>query len=244
MMKYFILAFSVILIYASCSKSSTPTVSRQATLRTGRWKISSGSLTVKLPNGKDSSLNYMNFIPACHLDDYIDFNSPNYGAVFSGVTKCNPGDPDSVTFTYNLSDNDNELSINSNFYLYYGVSETIQPFVFDTLQNSPAPLVLDTLYGVLDTAAGYTRTVIVLDTIWNLQFTDTPITTNSVFQGQLSNFSASSFTFSYRIPSTYPDSLNHHTNLLIVAGPPVDSIDANPIIVPDSAIYTITYTNF
>ena len=120
-------------------------------------------------------------------------------------------------------------------------------FRFDTLQQSP--LVLDTLHGVLDTTAGYTRVVIILDTIWKRQFDSVSLPVTAVYNAAVTNFSQSSFTLSYTLVlppiTSYPDTTNHHTGWIIdnTTTPP-DTLDYLPIYRADTFKYNVTYTNF
>lgn len=233
MAKYFILSLSLVLIFlVSCNKKATPSASTYADwLRAGKWHLSSGTLTLKLPNGKDTSLNYMNWIPTCHRDDVFGFNSPTTGAVFNGGNRCNAGEADSISFNWKLSDDNNYLSLYNSFHLFYSVTESILPYVFDTLQWNPY-LVLDTLHGVNDTAAGYTRSVIVLDTIWNLHFDTTSVANTDIHNAPITNFSESAFTIYFTLLATYPDSTNGHPGLP----------DQFPIIRQDTFKYKVTYS--
>ena len=94
MKKYLLLAVSLILIFAACNKKpGTPTATRESMLRSGKWKITSGTLTVRLSNGGDTVLNYMNWIPACRQDDYlvlIPATTVRYSATAQSVTHQMP----------------------------------------------------------------------------------------------------------------------------------------------------------
>ena len=242
MAKYFILSFLfAIMVFTACNKKATPSAASMTDiLRNGRWKVTSGTLSVKLPDGKDTMLNYLNWIPACHQGDYFVFHAPTTGAVFN-ATPCNPGDPDSVSFTWELTNNNTCLSINSSDHLYYSVQYTVLlPFGFDTLSIGP-PLVLDTIHGVYDTAAGYTRSVIVLDTLWQLGFDTAAVPNTNIYNAPITNFSQSAFTLNFSLLSYYFDTTNHHTGMYIDASS--DTIDYNPIVRPDTFKYTVTFSN-
>jgi hypothetical protein len=249
MRKYLILILPVLLIYAACGKKpGTSIQTRENMLRKGKWKMSSGTLTMKLPSGADTVLNYMNWIPSCRQDDYLVFDSGFVGAIFSGGTKCNASDPDSISFVWQLTNNQNYINLYNGFDFFYGAFESINPYRFDTLQQSPT-LVLDTLHGILDTALGYTRTVPVLDTIWTLRFDTLPLPATSIYNAMITSFSQSSFTITYSLtlpPYTeYPDSTGHHTGYLLDTNSPPDTLgDYNPIYRADTFKYKVTYTNF
>lgn len=243
-MKYLFLAMSALLILVACGKKPTSTPNRADILRTGKWKVSSGTITVNLPNGRDTTLDYMTFIPACHRDDYILFDSGNAAAIYSGGSKCNAGDPDHIDFVWLLHrDNESLIDLYGGFNNTFGIVDTIQPFQFDTLSTNPY-LVLDTLLGVFDTAHGYTRVVPVLDTIWKLKFQyDSSVITNpSIYGATITDFSQSSFTLHYNMSSLYPDSSGFHTRQYV--DPNLGIRDFNPIMRPDTVKYSIKYTNF
>ena len=253
MKKYLILSLSLILLFAACNKkpgASAPT--REDILRSGKWKITSGTLTVTLPNGKDTTLNYMDWIPSCRQDDYIVFDSGIHAALFSNSTKCNVSDPDSISFQWLFTSNYSYLTMDHGFDFFYGISDSVLPFRFDTLQQSP--LVLDTVHGVLDTdaaalAAGYTRVLIVLDTVWKLQFDTVAMPTTAIYNAQVTNFTESSFTISYSLTqppiTSRPDTTGFHTGWIIdnTTTPP-DTADFQPIYRPDVFRYKVTYTKY
>ena len=242
-MKYFFLVLLAVALFAACNKTPTSTANRENILRNGRWKVTGGTLTVKKPNGKDTILNYTDWIPYCHKDDYIKFDSLMHAAIFPGPITCNAQEPDSIGFVWKLSNNENTIDLYDGFLNTYAVTETILlPFYFDTLSTSPI-LVLDTVYGILDTAAGYTRVLPVLDTQWKLHFDTTWIATNSVtgldiYNASISYFSQSTFTINYSLISTYPDSTHHRTGVTIYGTDFADTIR------PDTFHYSVIYSNF
>jgi hypothetical protein len=186
-MKYFLLSLSAIIFFTACQKTPKDTVSKENTLRSSKWKISSGTLTVKLPSGKDTSLSYLGLLPSCNQDDYLVFDSIYSGAVYGGSVKCSPSEPDYVRFTWQLLNNATVLSINNAVGLFYKEHMTINPPVADTVR--PNPLIVDTLY--------------------NASYTVSPFDT-AVINGALTNFTTNSFTISYSIPSTYLDTTEYH----------------------------------
>lgn len=243
MKKYLILTLSLVSIIAACSKKATTTDNRENMLRNGKWSISSGTITLRLPDGRDTVLNYLNFLPECHKDDYLVFHSGTDAAYFSGSVVCSPSDPDSTTFKWGFSNNQNNLSLYNGFDFITTVTERINPFAYDTISQSP--LVLDTLHGVNDTLEGFTRSVIVLDTFWKVVFDQTAINHTNISNGTISSFSQSSFTINFWIVSTYPDSTGHHTGAIIRwDASPVDTLDFDPIIRPDTLKYSLTYRNY
>lgn len=237
-MKYFLLALSVVVIFAACSRTpQTPSQSRADILRTGRWKVSAGTLSIKKPNGYDTGLNYLNFIPKCHQDDYIVFDSQMHGAVFSGPIKCDPSDADSIPFIWQLVANNGEMDLYNGFNCIYGVRDSILPLSFDTLVNNPSyypPLVLDTIHGVNDTLIGYTRSVVILDSLWKLKIDTAALPITNIYNAIISNFSSASFTLDFSLIYGYLDTTKGHMGLPHLP----------PIWRADTFKYSVTYSNF
>ena len=231
-MRYIFLALLGMILWSSCAKNPTINYSRESQLRVGKWHITSGTLSVRKPNGIDTVLNYMDWIPYCHRDDYIEFDSSNQGYVFQGTVLCNPSDPDSSGFKWDLKNGETIIDLYDGFTNTFGILETIkQPYFFDTL--SKAPLVLDTIVGAV--AAAATGGHVVLDSMWKLNFDTSAVQRLDLYNTSISYFSSSTFTINYAAISTYPDSTNHHT------GAPTDQ---TPIIRPDTFHYSVTYSTF
>jgi hypothetical protein len=232
MTKYFLPATMAILILAACNKTPTPPApGREDMLRTGKWKISSGTFTKRLPRGTDTVLTYLNFIPDCHKDDYIVFDSQMHAAVYSGTNKCNPSDADHIPFVWQLKNNGNNIDLYNGFNNLYSCVETIQSYYFDTTWLDASvgpPYKLDTLIGALDTPAHGPN--IVLDSLWAVHIDSMTTPQISIYNAAISNFSQSSFTLHFSVISTYPDSSNHHATI--------------PVTKPDTMKYIVTYSNF
>jgi hypothetical protein len=213
-MKNILLTLSVITLLASCTTNPVPPVTRESELRAGSWKLASGTLTVNLPNGKDTVLDYMKFVPDCLKDDIMRFDSAKLGRRLSGSVTCNPGDPDWVPFKWQFVENEKYIDLYNGFNVLYGVVETVEPYTL--------------------TDAG--------DTVRKLLFTAVPVPpsptspTSSGFdisRAYISSFSGSSFTINFPVISTYPDTTNFH------GGDP----SAPPIIRPDTFQYKLTFSN-
>ena len=233
-MKNFLLFFTAVMLFSACNQTK-PTFSpdRVNILRSGRWKVVSGTVTLKKPNGLDTTLNYMPFVPPCHLDDYIKFDSGNHGATFPGTILCYASDADSIGFIYNMRNNDNNIDLLNIFNLFQMVYETINtPYYFDTVSQSP--LVLDTIQR---------SPYVILDTMWSLRFDSVAVSGNStvypganVYNADISNFSKSGFTLSFKWYGTYPDSTGGHEG-----GPPNY---ASPIMRNDTLKFVLNFSNF
>lgn len=233
-MKYFFLALSALVILASCNKEPKVTANRENLLRAKKWKLSGGTITVKKPNGKDTVLQYLTFLPDCYKDDYLKFDSMRYGTVFTSGTSCSAADPASHGFVWQLSNNDNSIDLYDGFNNIFAVNDTIQPYHFDTLQQTPY-LILDTIVKTTDTTPGFLKSFIVLDTIRELRFTRVELPQFDIFKADITDFSASSFTINFTAKWVYPDSLNLHGGI---------PNNLPPIYREDTVKYKLTYTGF
>lgn len=232
-MRYFLLALSLIVVLAACNQTPTVTPSRENLMRSKKWRISGGSMTVKTPGGKDTTLEYLKFIDTCYEDDYIKFDSNHFGALFTADKKCNPADPASRGFTWRLWNNDKYIDLYDGFNTIFAVTTSIKPYHFDTLEKSP--LKLDTIIGRLDTIPGFTKTFIVLDTVRELRFDRYAIPNFDIYGAEISEFSESSFKLKFSFKTTRLDSTNFR------AGDPGNN---PPVSVPDTADYLLTFSSF
>jgi hypothetical protein len=232
-MKYFIPILVALFVMEGCiQKTPSITPNKESMLRTGRWKVTSGTITQRKPNGWDTTLNYMLFVPSCHTDDYIRFDSLNHAYVYSNTIKCSQADPDSISFVWRLLNNDQNMDILNVFNFFYMDSETINPgYFFDTLSQSPI-VVLDTIS---------TNPIVVLDSIWVANFIPILVDGRELFDNginlystYISNFSQQSFTLSFKWYAFYADTTNHHTG----------GIDLPPIERPDTFLFKLNFTNF
>ena len=231
-MRYFFLAFCIILI-AACNKAPTTNYSRESMLRKGSWHVSGGTLTLRKPNGVDTTLNYLDWIPTCHKDDFIKFDSLNRGFVFPGANRCDASEADSTGFVWQLKNGESLMDLYNGFSNTFGVTESIlEPYFFDTLSFSP--VVVDTF---LSAVVGATMTPAlpgICDSFWKLHFDSSAVQRLDIYNATITNFSQSAFTINFAVISTYPDSTNHHTG---------GGIDLNPIMRPDTFHYSVTYSN-
>jgi hypothetical protein len=233
MLKHFFLALSFLLLVSSCSKNSSQTKSMTEMLRTGRWKISGANVKLRLPSGLDTTLNLFRFMPSCKTGVYLVFDSFGVnGNMYTG-TPCNAGDPTEINFQWNLTDNNTILNLYNGFNLVYAITDTVlQPVYFDTLVNNvnaSPPLVLDSVVTAEDTGYIGFPHYLVLDSMWNLKFDSIPDPYLNI-NGQISNFSQSSFTLTFAEISVYPDSTLNHASA--------------PIYRPDTVHFTFIFNNF
>ena len=257
-MRYFLLSFLTLLViffFATCNKKPTVNASMENTLRTGKWKLSSATVAVRKPNGKDTTLDYLKFIPDCYKDDYLVFDSMNYGRRYTGSNKCSPADPEYFPFVWDLKYNNTIIDLYNGFNYIYGIVDTIQPFYNDTITMNPF-LVYDTVIGTLDTTVPPKQWV-ELDTVRKLFFSGVAAGTGSVGpalggfninDADIYNFSQQSFTLHFQMISYYTDSTKWHGASYLLPLTPGADPNLNPdsfaIIRPDTFNYSLTFTNF
>ena len=139
--------------------------------------------------------------------------------MFSNTTKCSIGDADSIGFIWQLSNNDNNISIFNGFTLIDSVMETVLPYHIDTLATTPN-IVLDTLA---------TTPNVVLDTLYTLSYSASKTAAINIYNAAITGFSNSAFTMSFSLISQYP-----HMDYFISA----------PVYKPDTLHFKVTYGNF
>jgi hypothetical protein len=220
-MRYFLLGLSALVIFAaSCNKKAPQaTNTNENILRSGRWKVSGGSVTYKLPSGKDTDIRALNNLATCNQDDYLVFDSLFNAVIYSGGTKCNAASPDSVRFTWSLTNGGNGI----NFYhpdgLVYLLQDSLKQYYIDTISTNP--VVLDTISWL----------PLVLDSIYPVQYTNPTIVDTSVIAATFTNFSSSAFTINYGVLSYYWDTtLNHRFG--------------TPVLTRDTVRFSVQYTKF
>ena len=244
-----------VLLFFACSKQPKVNQSRENLLRTGKWKLTSGTIKVKKPNGKDTTLDYLKFIPDCYKDDYFVFDSLDYGKRYTGTNTCSAADPEYFVLHWRLKGSGNTIDLYNGLNYIYGIVDTVQPFELDTLSLSP--LQYDTIIHALDTLPGYVRSFIALDTIRTLKFSGVPGGIGptglprggfDIYDADLLNIDQTTFTIHFQMHSYYRDSTKWHTASILL---PIDHTlpyDPNPdslqTIRLDTFNYSLTFTNF
>ncbi len=178
------------LFVASCTKSSD-SVSVTSILKTGRWKIKSATISVRLPNKlRDTTLDYFNYIPSCHVDDYLRFDSLLRGYVYGASTKCNFGEPDSTGFVWKLYNNEQNMDIYNGFYLIDSLWNYFDPPQLDTISVSP----------------------LVLDTVWPMKFNAYRSNTLNIYNGRVVNPTTTGFELFFAHKAVYADTTGGNQN--------------------------------
>ncbi len=102
-------------ILPGCKEDPPPPPAKTKTelITQGSWKFSSATV-----GGSDVSA----FVQACQKDNIIVFVAAGTGTLDEGPAKCNTGDPQSRTFTWNFQSNETQLFISTP--LFTGGSST------------------------------------------------------------------------------------------------------------------------
>jgi hypothetical protein len=233
-MKYFLPALLVTIFLAACTQTAPViTPNRENMLRKGKWKISGGTVHQRQPNGRDTSIPYVSlFLPACHQDDYIIFDSGTRAAVYSGGTVCTSADPEQIDFVWKLT-NDNILSLYNGFNLTFADSMYVDPFRLDTL-DATIPT-----FKVIYLPDGSSQ----FDTIWEVKYKFMPLANINIFNATITDFSQSEFTLNYSFITTYTDTNNLHQGSPINP-PPLPKYHLPVVVRPDTMRFAIKFTNF
>ena len=96
------------IISLSCKKNHDKSRSE---LLVGSWTITSDVFNPAYDfngNGTPVTDAYSTY-QACSKDNFTTFNANNTGAFDEGATKCNPGDQQGYSFSWQLSDNDSKI---------------------------------------------------------------------------------------------------------------------------------------
>ncbi len=126
MSKSLLLLLALFSILVACNKTPDPQSDVTTNLRTGKWKIASGTVTMRAPNGVKADQPYYPYLrKTCMQDDYIIFDSANHGAVYSNSTHCSVADADSISFVWHLKNNDKNIDLFNVYWMIDSISQQI-----------------------------------------------------------------------------------------------------------------------
>lgn len=176
-----LLLLALFTIFIACNKTPDPQADTITMLRTGKWKISSGTVTMRGPNGvKAAQTYYPGLRKICLRDDYIIFDSSNHATVYSGTSRCSAADPDSVGFIWQLKNNEK----NFDFFNAYKIIDSVAQTVY--LDNTVTPSIYRVKY---DTATSHEI---------------------NIRDGKISNITENTFTLEYSLVGQYNDTTDNH----------------------------------
>jgi hypothetical protein len=122
-MKQILLALSVLLAFASCTKSSTSATENSEILRSGKWRIKAYTYKYELSPGKDTVIDVFTKRDTCYSDDYITFDSSFRGTQYTSKLKCG-GELDEMQFDWLLKDNQKTLVLNNAQFTFGNTNKT------------------------------------------------------------------------------------------------------------------------
>ena len=104
-----ILAILLLAVFflSGCSKSSDnppPPKTKTQLLTQASWKFD---------NAKVGGLDVSGLLQTCQKDNIIVFVAPNTGTLDEGAAKCNSADPQTVSFTWNFTNNEQTLHVST-----------------------------------------------------------------------------------------------------------------------------------
>ena len=106
---------AIILFSAGCSKSgdSPSSSGTKATLTSGKWQITGGTVSLSYPGIPTTTADVTTALPACILDNYTIFETDGTGTTDEGATKCDASAPQvkKNNGTWSLQENDTKLII-------------------------------------------------------------------------------------------------------------------------------------
>lgn len=105
-LKFTIILTLFAITFQTCKKSSSSKPKPELLTQT-TWKFSAATV-----NGTDAS----NYIDACQKDNIYTFVTNGTGNVDEGATKCDPGDPQTIPFTWNFANNETVLHLSTTFF--------------------------------------------------------------------------------------------------------------------------------
>ena len=105
-----ITALFFILLFVACNKKDTAT-SKTELLTSGTWKLTA-VVADEDGNGTYETDRFATFLP-CFIDNIWSFGASSVGTMDEGPTKCNPADPQTETYTWQLTQNETYLKIDN-----------------------------------------------------------------------------------------------------------------------------------
>lgn len=164
-------------IFVACNKTPDPQADVISMLRTGKWKLSSGTVNIRGLNGvRADHTYYPDLRRTCLRDNTILFDSSNRGVVYNGSNRCLASEPDSVNFIWQLKNNDQNIDL----FNIYKVVDSVGLKLNTVTGSSPTAY-----YITYDTATSYIA---------------------NIPNAKLSNVTDNSFTLEYTLVAKYYDS--------------------------------------
>ena len=120
-------------IFVACNKTPDPQADVISMLRTGKWKLSSGTVNIRGLNGlRADHTYYPDLRRVCLRDNTILFDSSNRGVVYNNTNRCLASEPDSVNFIWQLKNNDQNIDLFNIYKVVDSVGLTLNPVTGST----------------------------------------------------------------------------------------------------------------
>jgi hypothetical protein len=119
------IASLVIIALFSCKKDKQ-TKTKGELLTSGSWHVSAYTVDPAMDwdgDGTDET-NVYTVMEQCIKDDHTTFHTDGTGELDEGATKCDDSDPQSLSLTWTLSQNDTKLTVEGIEYLIESLTET------------------------------------------------------------------------------------------------------------------------
>lgn len=104
--------FAVSAIAGSCKKKNESEASRITLLTTSTWKYKEAGVDNNVDGVIDSPFPLAQ-ADSCQTDFILTFKSDKTGINDEGPKKCNPTDPQTTPFTWDITNNDTELTLSA-----------------------------------------------------------------------------------------------------------------------------------
>ncbi len=101
-----VLCFTI-LSFSSCDKTDEALPSNSDHITRSAWRFDKA-----MSGGTDVS----GFVNACYKDNVITFLANGTGTLEEGASKCNSSDPQTVSFTWNFTDDGNTLNVTAGIF--------------------------------------------------------------------------------------------------------------------------------
>ena len=101
----FAVIFFTSVLTTSCNKNDSPAPTNTDYIIKATWKFDKA-----MSGGSDVS----GFVNSCYKDNIMTFQANGNGIFDEGATKCNSGDPQTINYTWNFTNNGAILNITGN----------------------------------------------------------------------------------------------------------------------------------
>lgn len=121
---------SFVFILAACNDSSTITPAPAVKTKTdmlcfSTWTVSAATINPGIDIGGGTKITDLHAqSDSCDMDDFIKFNADKTGKDDDGLTKCDPTDPQSISFAWIFNEDETKLTYDGDVYDIITLNET------------------------------------------------------------------------------------------------------------------------